>query len=377
MWSFQYLCRIDFRTVPVLIGLMFISLLVISATTCETWDKIDESFFTPSVINQIKGYGLGVLVYLFFAGFDYQQLKKWSWVLYFVTILMLVGLFFTTPIQNVQRWYRIPGLGVAFQPSEYAKLFVVMTLSRFLENKSHEIRSKRIAFQAILIVIVPFILILKQPDLGTALVLFPIALVMFYFGGIRRRVVFAMSALAMLGVGFVSLIFLDILPHEEMRPYITKVIKEYQYERLNPNTYHQRASQTAISLGGMWGSGWRNSEFTGQQWLPAAHTDSVFAAYAEEFGFAGVALMLLFFFGLLYFSFQVTAVAKDRFGRLLSAGITVYLAMHIIVNIGMMCGFLPITGVPLVLITYGGSSILSTMTALGIIQSIYSRRFMF
>ncbi len=353
------------------------SLLVISATTCETWDKIDESFFTASVMNQIKGYGLGVLVYLFFAGFDYQKLKKWSWCLYFITLLMLFGLFFTTPIQNVQRWYRIPGLGLAFQPSEYAKLFVVMTLSRFLEDKVHEIQSRKTALQAILIVLVPFVLILKQPDLGTALVLFPIALVMFYFGSIKRRVVVLMSLLAVFGIGFVSLMFLDILPHEGMRPYVTKIIKEYQYERLNPNTYHQKASQTAISLGGMWGSGWRNSEFTGHQWLPAAHTDSVFAAYAEEFGLFGVSVMLLLFFGLLYFSFQVTAVAKDRFGRLLSAGITVYLAMHVIVNIGMMCGFLPITGVPLVLITYGGSSILSTMTALGIIQSIYSRRFMF
>ena len=162
-----------------------------------------------------------------------------------------------------------------------------------------------------------------------------------------------------------------------MGPYVTKVIKEYQYERLNPHTYHQKASQTAISLGGVTGSGFRNSEFTGHQWLPAAHTDSVFAAYAEEFGLIGVSILLLLFFGLLYFSFQVTAVAKDRFGRLLSAGITVYLAMHMIVNIGMMCGFLPITGVPLVLITYGGSSILSTMAALGIVQSIYSRRFMF
>lgn len=377
MWSFQYLSRIDFRTIPVLIGLVFMSLLVISATTCETWDKIDESFFTPSVWNQIKGYGLGIIVYIFFAGFDYQQLKKWSWLLYFITILMLFGLFFTTPIQNVQRWYRIPGLGIAFQPSEYAKLFVVMTLSRFLENKTHVIGTNKTALQAILIVMVPFLLILKQPDLGTALVLFPIALVMFYFGGIKRKIIGAMSVLALLGIGFVSLMFLDILPHEEMRPYVTKVIKEYQYERLNPNTYHQKASQTAIALGGMWGSGWRNSEFTGHQWLPAAHTDSVFAAYAEEFGLAGVIVMMLLFFGLLYFSFQVTAVAKDRFGRLLSAGITVYLAMHIIVNIGMMCGFLPITGVPLVLITYGGSSILSTMTALGIIQSIYSRRFMF
>ncbi len=377
MWRFHYLSRIDFRTIPILVGLIFMSLLVISATTCETWDKIDESFFTPSVINQIKGYGLGLLVYLFFAGFDYQQLKKWSWCLYLLTILMLVGLFFTTPIQNVQRWYRIPGLGLAFQPSEYAKLFVVMTLSRFLENKTQVIKSKKTALQAILIVLIPFFLILKQPDLGTALVLFPIALVMFYFGGIRRKVVFTMSLLSVLAIGFVSLMFLDILPHEEMRPYFTKVLKDYQYERLNPNTYHQKASQTAISLGGMWGNGWRNSEFTGQQWLPAAHTDSVFAAFAEEFGFFGVIVMLLLFFGLIYFSFQVTAVAKDRFGRLLSAGITVYLAMHVIANIGMMCGFLPITGVPLVLITYGGSSILSTMTALGIIQSVYSRRFMF
>jgi len=377
MWKLQYLSRIDFRTIPVILGLIFMSLLVISATTCETWDKIDESFFTPAVLSQIKGYCLGLLVYLFFAGFDYQQLKKWSWCLYFLALIMLVGLFFTTPIQNVQRWYRIPGLGLAFQPSEYAKLFVVMTLSRFLENKTQMIQSKKTALQAILIVAVPFLLILKQPDLGTALVLFPIALVMFYFGGIRRKVVSAMSLLAVCGIGLVSLMFLDIIPHEEMRPYFTKVMKEYQYERLNPDTYHQRASQTAISLGGMWGSGWRNSEFTGQQWLPAAHTDSVFASFAEEFGFFGITIMLLLFFGLIYFSFQVTAVVKDRFGRLLSAGITVYLAMHVIANIGMMCGFLPITGVPLVLITYGGSSILSTMTALGIVQSIYSRRFMF
>jgi len=103
----------------------------------------------------------------------------------------------------------------------------------------------------------------------------------------------------------------------------------------------------------------------------------VFASFGEEFGLIGIFFLLLFFFGLIYFSFQVTAVAKDCFGRLLSAGITVYLAMHIIVNIGMMCGFLPITGVPLILITYGGSSVLSTMMALGVLQSIYSRRFMF
>ncbi len=377
MWNLQCLSRMDFRTIPLLIGLMLMSLFTIAATTCETWDRVDESFFTPFVVSQIKWYGIGCVVYIFFAGFNYQQLRKWSVLLYVITLLLLFGLFFTTPIQNVQRWYRIPFLEIAFQPSEYAKLFVVITLSSFLERKTQVITNTKTIWQAIGIILIPFLLILKQPDLGTALVLFPVGLVMFYFGGIKRRVVKIMSCMALAVLVFVSLVFLGVLSHEKMKPYVTCVLKEYQYERLNPNTYHQQASQTALALGGWTGSGWRNSDFTGRQWLPAAHTDSVFAAFGEEFGLAGVFLMLIFFFGLIYFSFQVTAVAKDRFGRLLSAGITVYLAMHIIASMGMMCGFLPITGVPLVLVTYGGSSILSTMTALGIVQSIYSRRFMF
>lgn len=374
MWDHRYLTRIDFRTLPILLALMWMSLLIISSVTGE---EGVETLFTSSSQNQMKWFALGWGLYFLFAGFDYRKLREWTWVLYAIVILMLIGLFFTAPIQNVHRWYKLPFLGRAFQPSEYAKLVVVLALSWFLEYKGTRAGQRSSAFQALVIVFIPFILILKQPDLGTALVLYPIALVMFYFGGINRRVVLTMAGLGVAGFMVVILMFTGIISHEELRPYATKVLKEYQYERLNPDTYHQKAAQTAIALGGVTGSGWHKSEFTGRQWLPAAHTDSVFAAFAEEFGLLGVFLMLLFFFGLLYFSFQVTAVAKDPFGRLLSAGIAVYLAMHVIVNIGMMCGFLPITGVPLVLITYGGSSVLSTMTALGILQSIYSRRFMF
>jgi len=374
MWDHRYLSRIDFRTIPILLALMIISVLVIAATTGE---EGSEALITPTAKIQMQWFVIGWGVYLFFAGMDYRKIREWAWILYALVILMLIGLFFTSPIQNVHRWYKIPFLGRAFQPSEYAKLIVVMALSWFLEYKGARAGQRAAAFQAIAIVLVPFILILKQPDLGTALVLYPIALVMFYFGEINRTVVRVVAGLGVTGLLFVVLMFSGLISHEEMRPYATKILKEYQYERLNPHTYHQRASQTAIALGGVMGSGWHKSEFTGRHWLPAAHTDSVFAAYSEEFGLIGVFLMLLFFFGLLYFSFQVTAVAKDTFGRLLSAGITVYLAMHVIVNIGMMCGFLPITGVPLVLITYGGSSVLSTMIALGILQSIYSRRYMF
>ncbi len=373
MWDYKYLTRIDLRVIPVILVLMWISVLVIASMTSGD----GESIFSSDAKSQIQWFMVGWLIFSFFVGLDYRSLRSWSWVLYMVVIILLVGLFFTTPIQNVQRWYKVPFLGRAFQPSEYAKLAMVITLSSFLEMKGRNTGSLGTAFQALLIVFIPFILILKQPDLGTALVLYPIALVMFYLGGIHRVVVRTMLAVGAVGFAFVALMFTGILSHENMKPYATKFIKEYQYERLNPNTYHQKAAQTAIGLGGITGSGWLQSEFSGRQWLPAAHTDSVFAAYAEEFGLLGVILILLFFFGLIYFSFQVTAGAKDTFGRLLSAGITVYLAMHVIVNIGMMVGFLPITGVPLILVTYGGSSVVSSMMALGILQSIYSRRFMF
>jgi rod shape determining protein RodA len=172
-------------------------------------------------------------------------------------------------------------------------------------------------------------------------------------------------------------IFMGFLSHEQMRPLFTKVMKEYQYERLNPDTFHQKAGQTAIGLGHYFGSGFLKSEYTGNKFLPYGYTDSVFPAFIEEYGFVGGVLLLTLFFSLIYFSFQVAKVAKDYFGRLLASGIAIYIAMHVIVNIGMMCGFLPITGVPLILVTYGGSSVVATCIALGLLQSIYARRFTF
>lgn len=401
LWSHRYLSRMDFRVIPIILGLMIISLLVISSNTVEHQHSIitsitnhskdelhqnelsnindsnEEPFFTNMVKVQIKWFLIGTIVYLFFAAFDYNKLREWTWVLYILTIISLAGLFFTDPIQRVHRWYRVPFLPMSLQPSEYAKLVVVLTLSWFLERRKMQSGEWSTAFYGFLIVGIPFILILKQPDLGSALVLFPITLVMFYFGDLHPKVVSIMTWLAVIALLFVGLMFLGFISHEGMRDTATLFMKDYQYERLNPNTHHQAAAATAIALGGGFGSGWRKSEFTNGGWLPAPYTDSVFPAFGEEFGIFGLVIMMALFYSLIYFSFQVTAVAKDHFGRLLSAGITVYLAMHILVNIGMMCGFLPITGVPLVLVTYGGSSVLATMMALGILQSIYSRRFMF
>lgn len=378
MWKFQTLSRIDFRVIPIILALMVISLCVISSYSVDpTHDIQEESFFTPMVKIQMRWFLIGSIIFLFFAAFDYNKLREWTWILYGLMILSLIGLYFTDPIARVHRWYKIPILHISFQPSEYAKLIVVITLSWFLERRRPLAQSWSTAIYGGIIIGIPFLLILKQPDLGTALVLFPIALVMFYFGDLRPAVVHSMAWLGGLALLFVALIISGVLSHEEIRPYATYILKDYQFDRLDPNTHHQKAATTAIALGGITGKGWRKSDYTGGGWLPTPYTDSVFPAFGEEFGFIGLLLVLVLFYALIYFSFQVTAVAGDHFGRLLSAGITVYLAMHILVNIGMMSGLLPITGVPLILVSYGGSSILSTMTALGILQSIYSRRFMF
>lgn len=378
MWNLKLLTRIDFRVIPIIASLMFMSLLIISSYSVRnTPEALDEPFVTPIVRNQIQWCLIGFVIFFGVAAFDYNKLREWTWFLYALMILSLVGLFFTDSIQRVHRWYRLPFINVSIQPSENAKLIMVIALSWFLERRRAQINSWRTVFFSALIAGIPFILILKQPDLGTALVLFPITLVMFYFGDIRPSVVKGMTFFGATLLVFVAVIFLSIISHETIKPYAKVFLKDYQFERLNPHTHHQKAAALAIAVGGVNGNGWRKSEFTGGGWLPAAYTDSVFPAFGDEYGFVGLFFMLVLFYALIYFSFQVTMVAKDPFGRLLSAGITVYLAMHILVNVGMMSGFLPITGVPLVLVSYGGSSMLSTMIALGLLQSIYCRRFMF
>lgn len=377
MWDSRYLTRIDFRVIPIILALMCISLCVISSYTLDPNDNGENSFLTPLVCQQIQWFVLGSIVYVLCAGFDYNKLREWTWILYTFMILSLIGLFFTETIQQVHRWYKIPFLNVSFQPSESAKFIAIIALSWFLERKYSTCSTWNTAWIASVIIGIPFLLILKQPDLGSALVLFPIALVMFYFGGIRSSVIKGMSFVGSLLLIIIAFIFLGIVPHETIKPYATLVLKEYQFDRLDPSTHHQKSAAVAIALGGISGQGWHQSEFSGRGWLPAPYTDSVFPAFGEEFGFIGLFFLMFLYYMLIYCCFQVAVVAKDLFGRLLAAGVSVYIAMHILVNIGMMCGFLPITGVPLILVTYGGSSVLSTMVALGVLQSIYSRRFMF
>lgn len=363
---------IDLRMVVVIFCIMVMSVFVLSSFPHE-----EEGWFSPLVRNQLRGFGLGWAVYILMARLNYQSLRQWTHLLYFLMILSLIGVFFTDSIQRVHRWYKVPFIHMNFQPSESAKLILVITLSWYLERQENKAQTMGTLFGALLITFLPFLLILKQPDLGTALVLTPIACVMFYFGNLHPLVVRIGAFLGFLGLLFVAVLFLKLVPYEQAKPYVTRFIKDYQFERLNPNTHHSKASATAIAIGGMTGVGWGKGGYTKHGWLPAPTTDSIFAAFGEEGGLLGLSFLMILYYALIYYCFQIVAIAPDLFGRLLSAGIGVYAAMHVLVNVGMMCGVLPITGVPLLLMSYGGSSIIFTMTALGLLQSIYRRRFIF
>lgn len=376
--NLRFLQRIDIRMILIMFAIMCTSLITISSYSSAFQTEFgDTGFMTPMVRGQIQWFAIGWGFFFLFAACDYNKLREYAWAIYALTLIALVGLFFTDSIQRVHRWYKIPFIHFNAQPSEAAKLAVIIALSWFLERRSNSSRLLSTAFGALCIAGIPFLLILKQPDLGTALVLYPMTLVMCYFGDVHPFVMRILVFMGILALMVVSLIFSGIISHEEARPFALHFLKEYQYERLNPNTHHQKAAVTSIAVGGITGAGFKGSEYARGGSLPAPYTDSVFSAFGEEFGFVGLVFLLVLFYSLIYCSFQVTAVASDSFGRLLAAGIAIFLAVHVLINIGMMCGFLPITGVPLVLMSYGGSSVVSTMIAIGILQSIYARRFMF
>ncbi|WP_201456379.1 FtsW/RodA/SpoVE family cell cycle protein [Chlamydia sp. 17-3921] len=376
MKNYKYFNYINLWIFIIIILLMTLSLIVISSMDSLTiWEAPSKSLFTTKSLTQIKHFVLGWIVFFICMYLDYHKLRQWAWLLYLVMIMSLIGLFFVPAVQNVHRWYRIPLIHLSVQPSEYGKLIVVIMLSYTLDARKATIASKTTALLACLIVAIPFFLIFKEPDLGTALVLCPVALTILYLGNVYPPLVRFFSILAGISIICSLLIFSGIVSHEKIRPYALKIFKEYQYERLSPSNHHQRASLISIGLGGLKGRGWKSGEFAGRGWLPYSYTDSVFPALGEEFGFIGLIIVLLLFYFLICFGCRTVAVAIDDFGKLLAGGITVYLSMHVLINISMMCGLLPITGVPLVLISYGGSSVISTMASLGILQSIYSRRF--
>lgn len=309
---------------------------------------------------------LGTLALFLFPVFDYRHLSKLSTSIYFLmTGTLSFVLFFGSTIRGTSGWIQIAGF--QFQPVEFSKIVLIIFLASFISQKRSELGDFiRLVVSFALTSLLVF-LVLKQPDLGSALVLVGIWFFMVIVSGIRKR------HLAFLGIFFSVLALVGwffLAPYQKDRIF-TFLHPDQDRQGSGYNVFQ---SLVAVGSGGIGGKGLGHGSQSQLQFLPERHTDFIFAVVSEELGFIGAGLVL-FLFGILLFRIVGVALsARDNFGYLLGMGFASFLFIQIFVNIGMNIGVLPVTGIPLPLLSYGGSSLLSVFLGLAIIQNIVSRR---
>jgi len=321
---------------------------------------------------QLMWLGVGLSVALVLTIWDYRHLLALAYPLYgAVLVLLLLVLFRGKVVMGARRWLDLGPM--VLQPSELAKIAVALALARYFHEVAPPKGGYRIVQLAIpfALILVPVALVMKQPDLGTALIIAAIGFTMCLFAGIQRRTLVVLCVLGIVG-GFVSWSYF---------------LKGYQRRRvetfLNPEGdalgagYHANQSMIAVGSGQLTGKGWGHGTQTQFSFLPEQHTDFIFSVWAEEHGFLLCAALLLLYFFLLAWALTVAGRARERFGTFMATGVAALVFWQVFINIGMVTGVLPVVGVTLPLLSYGGSSLLSVLIGLGILYNIQMRRFAF
>lgn len=320
------------------------------------------------VQRQLTWVVAGVVMFALAASIDHKSYPRLSGWAYFINMALLIGVFVIGhERKGAQRWIGVGSLTI--QPSEFAKIAIIITLAVFLVRHRDQMRELKTFALSFLHVAVPMLLIFKQPDLGTALVITSIWFGMTFIAGARPKhlAAFAVTVIIIGAVGW----------H-------VGALKDYQKARLtsfiNPEIdpagsgYHVLQSKIAVGSGQATGKGWMHGTQGQLGFIPERHTDFIFTVAAEELGFVGASILLLLYFFLLWRSIEIMSETEDSVGRLAAAGVVCMFLFHIVVNIGMTLGIMPVTGVPLPLFSYGGSSLLANMTALGLLTGIGMRR---
>jgi len=367
---------IDRRLVEKFDWLILLSLLVIVAMGLVSLysalhPQIRAEPTDNAFVRQIVWLGCGLVVLFFALLFDYQQLKVVSPWIYFATLAFLVVvLIFGKEVNGAKRWLDLGFFH--FQPSEIMKTVIVIQLATYLSRQeiSPYPRLGELGVP-LLMIFAPVVLILMGPDLGTALCVLAIASTVIFFMGIRWQYVLTFGAGALVSLW----------------PLWEYVLKEYQKNRilifLRPDLdplgagYHIRQSKIAIGSGMFWGKGFLEGTQNKLHFLPEKHTDFIFSVWAEEWGFAGTLALLLAFILMVLLCLQVARRSKDRFGALLVVGMTALILWQMLINIGMVIGLLPVVGITLPFVSYGGSSLISLCFAVGIVENVSMRRYVF
>ena len=353
-----------------------ISLIGIAAVYSATYtSRGPSSLFTK----QLVWVSIGLIVMFLALIPDYHTVGRYAYVLYALSLVLLfLVMVMGKTGMGAQRWLAIGPF--AFQPSELAKLSLTLALARYFaeDPKQGNYELKDLAIPMVM-VMVPLMLVLKQPDLGTALMLLFTSSLMIMLAGIRLR---SVMIVILIGVTIASLVFL-VSP---VRKKIWGSLKPYQQNRIkafiDPGSdplgsgYHANQSKISVGSGQITGRGYRKGTQSQMAFLPERHTDFIFAVIAEETGLVGSSVLLFLYLILLLIGVDTAKNAKDRLGVLMAGGIVSMLSLYVFINIGMSVGIVPVVGVPLPLVSYGGTSIIATFLSLGILLNIQSRRFM-
>jgi rod shape determining protein RodA len=343
-------------------------LLICGLGVMQIYSASSATKFAGVHMKQVYWVGIGLAVMFMVSLVNYQALLENVHWLYLGSLAALLGvLLFGVKIFGARRWIDLGSFH--FQPSEWVKLIVILALAKYFADARQREATVADIVKVGLIAGVPFLLIIAQPDLGTALTLVPIAFMALFLGGLRFKHLMVIVVVAALVV-----------------PVAYKfVLKDYQRERLtsfmNPEAdprgsgYQVQQSLIAVGAGGIWGKGTAKGSQTQGMFLPVTHTDFIFASFAEEHGFVGAMGVLLLYFIVLMRLIHNAQTAPDRAGALVVMGVVALLGFHILVNIGMVVGFMPVTGLPLPLLSYGGSSVLFMFLALGVVMNVRMRRF--
>lgn len=350
-----------------------VGVLSIYSSTYQKEGKLWQEIYQ----RQIFWILLGLLLFLLTSNFNYRSLWDWTYFLYGLAIFLLIMVIALGIVRlGAQRWLKI--IWFNFQPSEIVKLIMVIFLARYFSLKSADNVSLKVnRFGIFKSLVIPFIftilpvgLIIEQPDLGSGAIIMFLFILILYLGKVKLKHISVFLAVILL-----------------LMPVSWNFLRDYQKDRimvfLNPNVdplgagYTIIQSKIAIGSGGILGKGWLSGTQSQLHFLPESHTDFIFATFTEEWGFLGGVMLMLLYYLLIRQGIYIAERTHDHFGKLLAWGISMLLAVEVVVNIAMNMGFAPVVGLPLPLMSYGGSSVCVTFIALGILVNINKRRAVF
>lgn len=369
----RMLNKFDFTLIIVTLLIIVFGLIILSSATHATMTRDGDTL--AYVKKQAFSIMLGFIVIGLITKIDYAEIAKHAKFIYIFNLLLLASVMIFGNEQNgAKSW--IPIGPFYLQPSEFAKIAIIITFSVYLAGREGKLNRFVDLLPTFVFFGLPMLLIMMQPDLGSTLVFIAIYFGMLFVAGARPR---NLLILIMLGVFLVGGVLTA-----QLKFGVTKPLKPYQLDRLtifvNPYKdprgagYHVIQSQVALGSGGLWGKGLYKGSQTQLNFLPEQRNDFIFSVVGEETGFVGSVSLLVLFYLFIYRCVKIAASAKDKVGTLIATGFISMMIFHLLINIGMAAGIMPITGIPLPFFSYGGSSMLTNLIGIGLLFNIYSRR---